>query len=72
MASTETIFKAKVRRIGTSFGVLIPNQLMEKKSIKEGEEIYLAVLRKRVELIDQAFGMAKGSRHFHREESERN
>lgn len=64
----ETIFKAKVRRIGTSLGVLIPKQLIEKKSVKEGEEIELALLKKRKELIAKFFGMAKGAGHFHRNE----
>lgn len=63
----ETIFKAKVRRIGSSLGVLIPKQMIENKKIKEGEEIELSLLKRRKELISKAFGIAKGAGPFERE-----
>ncbi len=62
----ETIFKVKIRKIGTSLGVLIPKQLIATKSIKEGEVVEIALLKKRKELISKAFGIAKGAGHFER------
>ncbi len=67
----EAIFKVKIRKIGTSFGVLIPKQLIANKSIKEGEEVEIAVLKKRKDLIAKAFGIAKGARHFERHSVDR-
>ena len=62
----ETIFKVKVRRIGTSLGVLIPKQLIANQSIKEGEEVEIALLKKRKDLVATVFGVAKGASHFER------
>jgi len=33
------MFKAKVRKVGTSLGVLIPREVAEREKIKEGEEV---------------------------------
>jgi antitoxin component of MazEF toxin-antitoxin module len=62
----ETVFKVKIRRIGTSLGVLIPKRLITEKSIKEGEEVEIALLKKRKDLIAKVFGIAKGAGHFER------
>ena len=62
----ETVFKVKIRRIGTSLGVLIPKQLISDKSIKEGDEGEIALLKKRMDLIAKVFGIAKGASHFER------
>ncbi len=67
----ESIFKAKVRKIGTSLGVLIPKEFIEESSVKEGEEIELALLKRRKELVMSSFGVAKGARHFHRDRRDR-
>lgn len=62
----ETVFKVKIRRIGTSLGVLIPKQLIADRSIKEGEEVEIALLKKRKDIIARLFGIAKGASHFER------
>ena len=67
----QTAFRAKVRKIGSSFGVLIPKKLLAESSIKEGEEIEISLLKKRPELISKAFGSMKGARHFKRDETDR-
>ena len=41
-----TLFKSKVRRVGTSLGVLIPKEFVEKEKIKEGEEVEVSLLKK--------------------------
>ena len=41
------LFKAKVRRVGTSLGVLIPKEIVEVERIKEGQEIELSLLKRR-------------------------
>lgn len=65
------VFKVKVRRIGTSLGVLIPKALINEEKIKEGEEIEIAVLREKKELIKKSFGMMKGLGPFARDKIDR-
>lgn len=67
----DTIFKVKIRRIGTSLGVLIPKQLIKNKKIKVGEEVEIALLKRRKGLIAKAFGITKGSGPFVRESIDR-
>lgn len=62
----ETIFKVKIRKIGTSLGVLIPKKMIENKEIKEGEEVEISLLKKRKDLITKMFGIAKGAKPFER------
>jgi antitoxin component of MazEF toxin-antitoxin module len=66
------VFKAKVRSVGTSLGILIPKSIAMKDGIRIGEEAEVALLkRRRLELIERAFGLAKGSRSFKREHRDR-
>jgi antitoxin component of MazEF toxin-antitoxin module len=72
MAETEQIFKTKLRKVGTSFGVLIPNRLIKTSKFKVGEEVEIALLKKqRIDLIEKAFGIAKGAKPFRRENADR-
>ena len=66
------VFKAKVRNVGTSLGILIPKSIAMKDKIRIGEEVEVALLkRKRLELIEKAFGLAKGSESFRRKHRDR-
>ncbi len=65
-------FKAKVRRVVTSLGVLVPKELSEKEHIKEGDEIELGILRKNdLKEIERVFGIAKGAKPFERDRTDR-
>ena len=66
------LFKAKVRKVGSSFGVLIPMEIMTKEYIKEGEEVQLSVLKERkLDTINKFFGIAKGTKPFRRDRTDR-
>ncbi|MBS3054922.1 MAG: AbrB/MazE/SpoVT family DNA-binding domain-containing protein [Candidatus Aenigmarchaeota archaeon] len=66
------MFKAKVRKVGTSLGVLIPKDFAQKEKIKEGEEIEVGVLKKRnIEDVLRLVGAIKGSRPFVRDRTDR-
>lgn len=68
---TET-FKVKVRKVGTSLGVLIPKELADAAKIRVGEKIEVSLLKeKRLKLIEVAFGIAKGSKPFVRDRIDR-
>ena len=62
------VFKTKIRKVGTSLGVLIPKELIEKQKIKEGEEVEIGVLKqKKLEEVLKLFGTAKGTKPFERD-----
>lgn len=66
------LFKAKVRKVGTSLGVLIPKDLIEELGVKEGEEVEVGLLKEnRLKLIEKAFGIAKGAGPFERDRIDR-
>lgn len=66
------MFKAKVRKVGTSFGVLIPMEIITKERIREGEEIELSLLRKKnLGKLLKLFGSAKGAGPFERDREDR-
>ena len=66
------LFKAKVRRVGTSLGVLIPKEIVEEERIKEGQEIELGLLKRRkLEEVWKLIGTAKGTKPFERDRIDR-
>ncbi|MBI4009761.1 MAG: AbrB/MazE/SpoVT family DNA-binding domain-containing protein [Candidatus Aenigmarchaeota archaeon] len=66
------MFKTKIRKVGTSLGVLIPKELIEKQKIKEGEEVEIGLLkRKKLEEVLKLFGTAKGTKPFERDRIDR-
>lgn len=66
------LFKAKVRKVGSSLGVLIPKEVANAEKIKEGEEIEVSLLKRRklAELL-KLVGTAKGAQPFERDREER-
>jgi antitoxin component of MazEF toxin-antitoxin module len=63
--------EVKLRRIGTSVGVLLPKRLLKEGHFKIGEKVHVGILKtQRKELIEKAFGMAKGLGHFKREKGD--
>jgi len=64
------IFESKIRKVGTSLGVLIPAERAVNDRLKEGAKIKVAILRKDLRLINRMFGSVKG-KPFHREHADR-
>ena len=66
------LFKAKVRRVGTSLGVLIPKKVIVNEKIKEGQEVEMSLLKRRkIEEVLKLFGTAKGTKPFERDRTDR-
>jgi len=66
------LFKAKVRRVGTSLGFLIPKEIVQQEKIKEGQEIELNLMKRRkLEEVWKLIGTAKGTRPFGRDRIDR-
>ncbi len=69
-------FETKIRRVGTSQGILIPNEIMKKEHLKIGEKTKVTVFKElkreeKLELINKAFGSAKGAKPFERDKTDR-
>ncbi|MDE1868698.1 MAG: hypothetical protein KGH60_01905 [Candidatus Micrarchaeota archaeon] len=65
------VVELKVRRIGTSLGVIIPKRIIAEEHLKEGSKVSVALLKKeRLKLVERAFGIAKGAKPFKREYEE--
>ena len=66
------LFTVKVRKVGTSLGVLIPKEVIEEIGITEGENVEVGLLKKR-RLADvmKLFGTAKGMKPFERDKTDR-
>ena len=66
------MFNAKIRKVGTSLGVLIPKDYAEKEKLKEGETIKVGVLKARnIEDVKKLYGIAKGMKPFERDKTDR-
>lgn len=66
------LFKAKVRKVGTSLGVLIPKEVAEQEQIREGMEVEVGLLRARkVNEVLKLFGTARGAKPFARDRKDR-
>jgi antitoxin component of MazEF toxin-antitoxin module len=66
------VIKTRVRKIGTSFGVLLPKKIIEENQIKNKQDIELILLRKnKIKTIEKAFGITKEAKPFQRSEEDR-
>lgn len=66
------MFKAKVRKVGTSFGILIPNELIKEQKLREGQEVQVSVLSKKdLSKVFEGFGAARGAKPFKRDRRDR-
>lgn len=66
-----SIIETKVRRIGSSLGVLFPIEIIREKGIKEGEKISVIIPKKNLKLLEKSFGMAEGAKPFVRDRTDR-
>ena len=66
-------FQAKLRRIGTSIGILLPNEQLNAIGSDVGDEVEVVLLRHRKNKdIEKGFGMGKNfSKHFARDKKTR-
>ncbi|HDH28875.1 MAG TPA: AbrB/MazE/SpoVT family DNA-binding domain-containing protein [Euryarchaeota archaeon] len=68
------VFKAKVRKIGNAFGVIIPKEILKSFQVSEGEEVQLIMpiaRPKRLRAIEEAAGRYMGAASFTREREDR-
>jgi antitoxin component of MazEF toxin-antitoxin module len=53
------VFESKVRMVGTSFGVLIPKEVVTEEQIMENQTVKMAILKKDLSLLEKEFGSVK-------------
>ena len=54
-----TEVESRIRRWGNSFGVIIPNEVIKKEKLKEGQKVGIIILKKS-DALKRTFGMMKG------------
>ena len=54
------IIEAKIRKVGTSLGVLIPKKMLAEGNFKEGQTVSISLFKKNMKLINESFGLARG------------
>lgn len=65
------VFESKIRKVGTSLGVLIPRDVSESEHWKEGQKIKLMPIKEDFAWVNKMFGSAKGAKPFEREHRDR-
>ncbi len=66
------MFKAKVRKVGTSLGVLIPKEIAKREKINEGAEVEVGLLKaRRLDQVLKQFGTARDTKPFVRDREDR-
>ncbi len=67
-----SVFRAKIRKVGTSFGILIPKELIREQKLHEGQDVDVSLLkRKDLEQVLKGFGAARGAKPFRRDRTDR-
>lgn len=64
------VFETRIRKIGTSAGVLIPKDVLEGQKLRVGDTIEVGILlpkRERIRILKKAAGSAKGASPFKRD-----
>jgi len=64
------VFESKVRMVGTSFGVLIPKEVVAEEQIRENQTVKMAILKKDLSLLEKEFGSVN-TRPFRRDHGDR-
>jgi len=54
-----TIIDVKLRKVGTSFGFILPMDVVLDIGAKEGDDIKISILRKNLKLLHESFGKAR-------------
>ena len=63
-------FVSKVRRIGTSLGVIIPSDVVKAERLKEGKFIELTAFIPDYKALEELMGSMKGAGPFGRDHSD--
>jgi len=69
-----TVFEAKVRRLGNSLAVIVPDRIAKEVGAREGDEVKISLLASKSKAKDKLTkyaGIDTGARKFERDESVR-
>ncbi len=68
----EAVVDVKIRRVGTSLGVLLPKKLIEKEGLKEGQMVEISITRRPTpKELEKLIGSAKWLKGFEREKGDK-
>jgi antitoxin component of MazEF toxin-antitoxin module len=52
-------FKSKLRRWGNSFGIVVPQKIIESEKVKEGDEVVIFLKKEESNPLRESFGTFK-------------
>ncbi|MBI5224851.1 hypothetical protein HY989_03190 [Candidatus Micrarchaeota archaeon] len=65
------IFISKIRPIGTSLGIIIPNEILKEEKLVSGNDVKFTIIKQDFKLLERMFGSAKNAKEFSREKQDR-
>lgn len=65
------VFVSKVRPLGTSLGLIIPNKVVSEEKLEPGEEIKVSIIKSDFKALEALFGSMKGAKPFKRDKKDR-
>ncbi len=65
------VFISKVRPIGSSLGIIIPNEVVRAEKLKNGIEVKVSILHENWKLVEDLMGTMKGAKPFVRDRQDR-
>ena len=65
------LFVSKVRPIGSSLCVIIPNEIVKKEHLKAGRELRLSIINPNFKELERLMGSVKNAKPFQRDRRDR-
>lgn len=69
-----TVFETKIRHIGNSYGVIIPNNILKEIGAENGDTLKITIAideKQKMKAIKKITGICKGKRSFERDRGDR-
>jgi len=65
------VFVSKLRPLGSSAGVIVPREVLEKEGLSIGSDVKLAVVKQDFKLLDKLIGTVRERAPFKRDRRDR-
>ena len=61
------VFVSKIRPIGSSYGLIIPKEVVEEEKLEFGNTVKVGIIKQNLKLLDKLAGTIKGATPFERD-----
>lgn len=65
------VFVSKIRPIGSSYGLIIPKEIVEEEKLDFGSTVKVGIIKQNLKLLDSLIGTMKGAKPFVRDRRDR-